>query len=181
MPALTLETPRLLLRPVEIADFEDWAAMMAEEETTRFIGGCLAPAQAWRGFMVMAGCWSLQGFAMFSVVEKATGRWVGRLGPWQPHGWPGTEIGWGVRQEFRGKGYAPEGAAAAMDWAFETLGWTDIIHCIDPDNTASQGVASKLGSVNRGPGKLPPPFEDAPIELWGQTREQWRARCSSHA
>jgi hypothetical protein len=38
----------------------------------------------------MAGAWAMQGFAMLSVIEKATGRWVGRAGPWQPEGWPGT-------------------------------------------------------------------------------------------
>jgi hypothetical protein len=37
-------------------------------------------------------------------------------------------------------------------------------------------VARKLGSQNLGPGKLPPPFEHSPIEIWGQTRDEWRAR-----
>ena len=34
----------------------------------------------------------------------------------------------------------------------------------------------RLGSINRGPGKLPPPFDSYPVEIWGQTREQWQAR-----
>ena len=51
-----------------------------------------------------------------------------------------------------------------------------MIHSIAPLNVASQGVAKKLGSINRGPGKLPPPYENSPIEIWGQSREQWRAR-----
>ena len=33
---------------------------------------------------------------MFSVFEKDSGRWIGRLGPWEPHGWPGKEVGWGI-------------------------------------------------------------------------------------
>lgn len=80
---------------------------------------------AWRAFMTMAGAWYLQGFAMFSVIEKATGRWIGRLGPWYPEGWPGTEIGWALVRDSWGRGYATEGAAAAMDWAFSTLGWKE--------------------------------------------------------
>ena len=54
------------------------------------------------------------------------------------------------------------------------LGWTDMIHVIAPDNLASQAVARKLGSTNRGPGKLPPPNDNLAIDLWGQSREQWR-------
>ena len=81
---------------------------------------------------------------MFSVIEKSTGRWVGRLGPWQPEGWPGPEIGWAIVRDCWGRGYAPEGAIAATNWAFDTLGWTEIIHSIAPDNLPSQQVARKL-------------------------------------
>ena len=93
-----------------------------------------------------------------------------------PEDWPGTEIGWGIIRNRCNRGYATEAATASVDWAFETLGWDDVIHAISPDNIASQALATKLGSRNRGPGRLPPPFEDVPIEIWGQTREDWEAR-----
>lgn len=171
-----LETARLLLRPPIPADFESWAQFQADPVTTRFVGGPQNREQCWRSFRTMAGAWALDGFAMFSVIEKASGAWIGRLGPWMPLGWPGTEVGWGLLPEAQGKGYAVEGAAAAMDWAFEALGWQDVIHCIDPANIASQRVAKALGSKNRGPGRLPAPFDHAPIDLWGQTAADWRAR-----
>ncbi|HEX2802241.1 MAG TPA: GNAT family N-acetyltransferase, partial [Phenylobacterium sp.] len=85
-------------------------------------------------------------------------------------------IGWGLARAAWGRGYATEGAAAAMDYAFDVLGWTEAIHCIDPANQASQAVARRLGSTNLGPTALPPPLHEAPVEAWGQTREQWRAR-----
>jgi RimJ/RimL family protein N-acetyltransferase len=113
---------------------------------------------------------------MFSVIERETGRWVGRVGPWRPEGWPGTEIGWAIVRDRWGRGYAGEAAVAATNWAFDALGWTDVVHSIAPENVASQRVAEKLGSRNLGPGKLPPPFEDARVDLWGQTREEWRRR-----
>lgn len=166
----------MILRPTAAADFEGWAAFMADEEATRFIGGVQPRPTAWRGLRTMAGAWALDGFAMFSVIEKASGRWVGRLGPWSPEGWPGTEVGWGIARAFWGRGYAVEGAAATMDWAIDHLGWTDIIHTIDPDNAASIAVARKLGSTNRGPTRLPAPFESARVDAWGQTREQWLTR-----
>jgi RimJ/RimL family protein N-acetyltransferase len=124
----------------------------------------------------MAGSWAIKGFGMFSLVEKSSGRWVGRLGPWQPEGWPGMEVGWGLHPTAMGKGYAVEGATAAIDWAFDVLGWTEVIHCIDPDNTPSQRVAERLGSSNQGPGQMPAPFQHLPIDIWGQSRAEWAAR-----
>jgi RimJ/RimL family protein N-acetyltransferase len=173
---LTIETTRLILRPLRLEDFDAWAAFMDDEEATRFIGGRQPRPTAWRGFMTMCGCWTMTGIAMFSVIEKSTGRWAGRLGPWFPEGWPAREVGWGIAREHWGKGYASEGAAAAMDYAFDVLGWTEVVHCIDEQNLASQGVARKLGSTLLRRVTMPVPFEHMPIDAWGQSREQWRRR-----
>ena len=172
----TLETVRLILRPPEAQDLDGFAELAADEEAARFIGGVQSRAMAWRNLCVMAGSWATQGFAMFSVIEKGSGRWVGRIGPWMPEGWPGTEVGWGLLRSAWGQGYAVEAAAVAIDWAFDHLGWTEVIHCIAPENLNSAGVAQRLGSVKRGPGRLPAPLDEVEIDLWGQTREQWRAR-----
>src|ERR1700722_18116790 len=141
-----LETARLILRPTAAEDFESWAALMADD-ASHFIGGPQARSVAWRGFISVAGAWAIQGYSMFSVIEKASGLWVGRVGPWVPEGWPGTEVGWAVAKPAYGQGYATEASAAAIDWALETLGWTEVIHCIDPENLASQKVAERLGST----------------------------------
>lgn len=171
-----LETERLLLRVPQASDFDAFAAMNTDEGNMRFIGGTLPRAAAWRKFLQMPGAWMLQGFAMFSIIEKSSGRWLGQLGPWQPEGWPGTEVGWALDRSAQGKGYATEAGLAAVDWAFENLGWTTVIHSIHPENIASQALARRLGASNSGPGKLPPPFANEPIEIWSQTREQWQAR-----
>ena len=169
-----LQTPRLILRPTRMEDFPRWAESMAHP-SARFIGGPQTPEAAWRGLMTMAGAWSLTGVAMFSLIERSSGLWMGRIGPWKPEGWPGNEVGWGVHPEAAGRGYALEAAAAAMDYAFDVLGWDDVIHCIDPDNIPSQRLAQKLGSYNQGPTRLPPPFETVTVDKWGQSRDDWRA------
>lgn len=174
--SIRIETERLILRPPRLEDFDGWAANMADEEAARFIGGYQPRAAAWRNFLVMAGAWQMQGFAMFSVIERATGRWIGRLGPWQPEGWPGTEVGWGLAREAWGKGYAREGAAAAIDWAFEHLGWTEVIHSINADNVPSLALAKRLGSRFLRHSALPEPYQDITVEIWGQTREEWLRR-----
>ena len=171
-----LFTERLILRPLNGEDFEPWAAFQADPETMRFLGGVQDRSSAWRSLCTMAGAWSVRGFSMFALIERDSGRWVGRVGPWQPEGWPGTEIGWGVAREFAGKGYAHEAAIAAMDYVVDILGWTDIIHTIDPDNLPSIRLAQRLGAVNRGPTRLPSPYENAPVDAWGHTAAEWKAR-----
>ena len=167
-----LETERLLLRVQQAGDFERYAEKLAHPSSLH-IGGPLLRHEAWRRFLQMPGAWMVQGFAMFSVVEKSSGRWMGQAGPWCPDGWPGTEVGYSFHMDARGKGYATEACAAAMDYAFDILGWDEVIHSISPENTASQTVAQRLGSRNRGPGKLPPPLDVHAIEIWAQSRAEW--------
>ncbi|WP_420470410.1 GNAT family N-acetyltransferase [Brevundimonas sp. FT23042] len=171
-----LHTERLILRPIALEDFPRWVEMMADPEASRFIGGVQPAATAWRGFMTMAGAWSLTGIAMFSVIERETGLWLGRIGPWRPEGWPGNEVGWGLHPDAQGKGYGVEAATATLDYAFDVLGWADVIHCIDPDNTPSQRLAERVGSRNLGPTRLPPPFADVAVDAWGQSRADWKSR-----
>jgi RimJ/RimL family protein N-acetyltransferase len=174
--SIRLETDRLLLRPPAMQDFDAWAALATDEETMRHLGGVQPRAIAWRNFAFAVGSWHLQGFCGFTVIEKSSGDWVGRVGPLQPEGWPGTEVGWTLARAFWGKGYAVEAATAAIDWAFDQLGWTEVIHCIGADNLASIAVATKLGSRKLRTAPLPPPYEKIVVDLWGQSREEWRAR-----
>ena len=178
--ALTIETPRLLLRPPQLEDLDGWSALMADAEAERFIGGPRDRHDAWIELMAVAGAWSLQGFCFFSVIEKSSGRWIGRLGPLMPEGWPGPEMAWALVRDVWHQGYATEGVTAAIDWVFEHLAWTEIIHIIDPANTASEALARKLGSHNRGPGQRPALERGKQVNIWGQTRAEWMARATGH-
>lgn len=171
-----IETARLILRPIRPEDFEPWAEAMTDVEVTRFIMGPQSRDVAWRSFVLLAWAWEMQGLSVFSVVERSSGRWVGYVGPKMLENWPGIELGWVIVREAWGQGYATEGAKAVIDWAFGKLDWTEVVHCISPDNQASQAVARKLGSTCRGPAHLPAPFDIEPLELWVQTREQWLQR-----
>jgi RimJ/RimL family protein N-acetyltransferase len=173
-----IETDRLILRPTAPGDFEAWARFAADPEVMRHLGGVQPRSTAWRGFIAMAGAWQIQGFAMFSVIEKSTGNWLGRIGPWMPEGWPGTEVGWGLVREAWGKGYALEAATAAIDWSFRQLGWSEVIHTISADNAGSKAVARRLGSRYLRLGRLPAPIE-MDVEIWRQSREQWQSKRST--
>ena len=111
----------------------------------------------------------MNGYGQFMVEEKATGLAVGRLGPWQPEGWPDFEIGWSIFPQHQGKGYAAEGAAAAFAWVHENLGRDHVIHLIDPANIASERVAAKLGATITGNWEIP----------GGGTANVWTSRWES--
>ena len=51
-------------------------AVMADPVAARFIGGQQPRASTWRFMATMAGSWALNGFGMFSVIEKASSSWV---------------------------------------------------------------------------------------------------------
>lgn len=172
----TLETERLILRPPAAEDFEAWAAFAADERVARTLGGVQSRPLAWRNMCTMIGAWLVNGFSMFSVIEKSTGRWLGRLGPWRPEGWPCAELACALVADTWGTGVSVEAFTAAINWTFDTLDWTEILHCIGPGNVRAQSLARRIGSrsLNRQ-GVLPEPF-GSPVEIWGQTREEWRAR-----
>ncbi|MBD9537654.1 GNAT family N-acetyltransferase [Stenotrophomonas sp. STM01] len=171
---LRLETERLILRPPGRQDFEAFAAFCADPVAMQHLGGVQPKPVAWRSLAGLVGSWQLLGYSMFSVIEKDSGNWIGRVGPWQPYGWPGTEVGWSIVSSHWGRGYAPEAARAAIDWAFDALGWEEVIHTIAPDNSNSQHVARKLGARVLRNARLPPPHE-VDVEVWGQSRQAWLA------
>ncbi|NPD68491.1 GNAT family N-acetyltransferase [Lichenicola cladoniae] len=171
-----IETARLLMRPPRECDLDGWAAFGADEVATRYLGGVQGRPEAWRSLAGAAGSWSLLGFGVFSVILRETGQWIGRVGPLRPEGWPAAEIGWGLLPAFWGRGYAIEAATAAASFAFEQLGWDAIGHVIDPANQASIVVARALGSHLIGRTQLPEPYTKDHVDLWGQSRAEWRAR-----
>jgi RimJ/RimL family protein N-acetyltransferase len=169
-----IETERLKLRMWRETDIAPNTAMLADPAAARFITSDGKPVVdefvGWRNAAIMAGHWALHGVGMFVVEEKQTGRFVGRVGPWSPPGWPGFEIGWGIATQFRRKGYAVEAARASIDWSFATFEIDQIIHCIDRENTASQAVARRLGAERQ-----------REIDLFGNLADVWVTRRDAWA
>lgn len=143
-----IETERLLLRGFEARDFEGYAAMVADPEVTRYLGNGqpLARREAWQQMAMFAGHWVLRGFGIWAVEERATGVFIGRVGCYEPEGWPGFELGYTLCRPAWGQGYAREAAAAALRYAREVLGRKQIISIIRPANAPSARVALCLGA-----------------------------------
>jgi RimJ/RimL family protein N-acetyltransferase len=143
-----VETSRLVLRAFAATDVEPYVRMMGDPEVTRFLGDGrpLDRTDAWRQLALLIGHWELRGFGLWAVEERATGRFVGRLGCWEPEGWPGFELGYVLAREAWGRGLAREGAAAALAFARGPLGRATVISLIRPENFASVSVAEHLGA-----------------------------------
>ena len=141
-----LETERLLLRAPEIGDQDVHAAFFMSERA-KFVGGPTTAERAWRLLALEVGHWVLRGFGRWALEEKATGKFVGIVGNYHPVGFPEDELGWDLFDGATGKGYATEAALAARAYAYDTLGWTTLTSMIDPANTASAAVATRLGAA----------------------------------
>ena len=174
-----LETERLILRGWRNDDFDALAAIHADPEVMGFLGGVQERNDAWRAFTSMVGSWVLRGYGVWAVERKSDGALMGRVGMINPEGWPGLEIGWTLGRPYWGEGYATEAAAASMRYAFLTQPVDRLISCIDENNTASQGVARRIGET-RGPRHmLRIAQEDIPVEIWSVTRAEWEKRQST--
>ena len=171
--AVTLETERLRLRMFRQEDFEAHAEICADPEVMRYLTGQpMARHESWRHLAMIVGHWHLRGYGHWAVELRSGGPIIGRLGFWNPEGWPGFELGWTLGRQHWGKGYATEGARAALEHAFTVMGHDHVISVIHPENRASIRVAERLGETFERQTEIP----GIPMALlvFGIHRDRWR-------
>ena len=167
-----LETERLILRMMGEEDFPEYARMSADPEVMRFLGDGkpVNATDAWRNMASLIGHWQLRGYGLWAVEEKSSGKFVGRIGFYNPAGWPGFELGWTLARESWGKGYATEGARRALQFGFEDLRRQRIISLIDPANLPSIRVAERIGEKATGKMEL----LGHEVLIYAIDRDEWR-------
>jgi RimJ/RimL family protein N-acetyltransferase len=152
MNEVRLETERLILRTYRLSDFEDHFKLCADPNVMRYLlgGKAMSRLEAWRHMAFLVGHWELLGYGYLAAEEKATGRFVGRIGFTNPEGWPGFELGWTIAPEFQGRGFATEGGRFLLEYAFNEMKRDHVISVIHPDNKPSIKVAERLGEKLEG-------------------------------
>lgn len=152
-----IETERLRLRAHRPEDFADCAAMWADPDVTRFIGGRpLTEEDVWARLLRYVGHWSWMGFGYWAIEEKATGSFAGDMGfaDWKRDIEPSIkgvpEVGWVLSRHMHGKGLATEAVRAALAWGdtrFRTVhsGLGRTVCIIHPEHARSIRVAQKCG------------------------------------
>jgi RimJ/RimL family protein N-acetyltransferase len=154
LDSVTLETPRLRLRPHRLDDFDHHAAMWAEPQVVRFIGGKpMSREAAWTRFLRQVGMWRLLGFGFFALEDRQSGAFVGEAGFHEMRreiapSLEGTlEAGWALAPVAQGRGLAEEAMRAAIAWADHVHSGPRMTCIIQVGHAASLRVAAKLGFV----------------------------------
>jgi RimJ/RimL family protein N-acetyltransferase len=140
---VVLNTERLLLRPLGVADIDEFVEMHDHPEVARFIPRLERPAAIER-LRYAEVEWSQRGYGIFAVLDRVTGRFLGRAGLKYWRQFDETELGWVLRRDAWGHGYATEAARACLTWGFSVLTVPYLTAMIHPENSASIGVARRL-------------------------------------
>ncbi len=91
------------------------------------------------------GEWRERGHGTFAVIDRDQSRFIGRVGLKYWPQFQETEVGWILRREAWGHGYATEAARACLEWGFAVLSVAYITAMIHPENARSIRVAQRLG------------------------------------
>jgi ribosomal-protein-alanine N-acetyltransferase len=109
--------------------------------------------------------WHDYHFGLWAVVEKERGRMVGFAGICHPLWFPAwaksVEVGWRLRADAWGLGYATEAGREALRVGFEERGLKEIVAFVHPDNHRSAAVTARLGMTHED--RVPHP--DRPHDL----------------
>jgi RimJ/RimL family protein N-acetyltransferase len=142
-----LETERLRLRPMRDDDLDAFAAVVGDPYPMRFYPRPFSRAMAAAWIAQVRERYEVDGYGLLGVEEKATGELIGDCGPiLQEVGAERfVELGWHIRADRQGIGFATEAGAACREHAWEALDVDRLISLIRPENVASWSVAKKLG------------------------------------
>jgi RimJ/RimL family protein N-acetyltransferase len=170
-PSLPNDTARLRFRAVTMDDVDRFLALHEDPLMARFMGSYdRAGMVEW--MQMGLDEWAERGHGRVAILDRDSGRFLGRTGLkyWPQFG--ETEVGWALQPEARGKGIATEAGAAALKWGFERFDLPFITAMIQPENTASVRVAERLG--------LRPQRTDTllgeQVVVHAISREDWEAR-----
>jgi RimJ/RimL family protein N-acetyltransferase len=142
-----LETQRLRLRPMSFDDLDAFHAVVGDPVSMRFYPRPFTRDMAREWIERVLQRYQTDGIGLLAVEEKATGELIGDCGPmWQPvDDERFVELGWHVRRDRQGLGFAKEAGAACRDEAWRVLDVDLLISLVRPENAPSWSVARALG------------------------------------
>ncbi len=144
VPAIA--TTRLRLRAPRIADFEVYAEISTSARGS-YIGGPFTREEAWLDFTQLVAGWLLRGHGLWSLERPSDARAVGFVLLNHEFGDAEPELGFLLRADAEGQGYAFEAAQAARHFAFGILKWPSVVSYIDAGNARAIALAERLGAT----------------------------------
>ncbi|WP_211877232.1 GNAT family N-acetyltransferase [Pseudarthrobacter albicanus] len=140
------ETARLRLRQMTSADLDYMSALLGDPGVMSYYAAPKSRDEAAQWIAWNEANYSEHGYGLW-IVETHDGEFLGDCGlTWQEvNGRSELEVGYHIRGEFQGRGYATEAAAACRNFARDELHAQQLIAIIHPDNASSRRVAEKIG------------------------------------
>lgn len=181
-----IRTRRLILRRWQKTDLEPFAELNADPEVMARMPSALDHDQSAEMIESMEHHFEVHGFGLWAVELPAEATCIGFVGlarpTFQAHFTPCVEVGWRLARTAWGRGYASEGAAAALAFGFGQAGLDEIVSFTTPANLRSQGVMRKIG-MRRTPADdflhprlgLGHPLREH--VLYRLARPDWERRC----
>ncbi|WP_025786268.1 GNAT family N-acetyltransferase [Sporosarcina sp. D27] len=144
-----IETERLQLRDWKESDLEPFRRMNADEEVMTYFPASLTSEETKAFYKAIISEFEECGFGLYAVEEKTNKEFIGLIGfhraTFDADFTPCIEIGWRLKKEAWGKGYATEGAAACLEYGFTELNFNDIYSFTADINQPSKKVMKKIG------------------------------------
>ena len=140
----TIETDRLLLLPPDSSCFDLYEEFYTDAEASAAYGGPTSSARARARLKEDICSWSVCGFGVWVIQDKASKSLLGCCGFWQGEGWP-RELTWWLLPQMRGKGYAREASLAAVSYAYDDFGWEKVETYMEDSNQAAKVLVQRLG------------------------------------
>lgn len=148
-----LTTERLLLRPWRDADLPAFATLNADPRVMEFFPKCLTRGESDAAVARNRAHFDRHGFGKWAVEVVGIAPFIGYVGltvpdydlPFNPC----VEIGWRLAAEYWGRGYATEGARAALDFGFRERGLPEIVSFTVAGHRRSRAVMERLGMTHR--------------------------------
>jgi len=178
-------TERLVLRKWREDDLPLWQEHLNTPAVRACLGGVQSEQAVAARFAQVLPAWDTDGFAFLAVERRDDGFFLGTCGIGRVLDEPapeplasGLQLGWQLRQEAWGHGYASEAARVLLNYGFETLGLETVWAQTSERNRASWAVMQRLGMTRRpdldySDPAYPP--EDNPAMVWCLPRTDWEA------
>lgn len=192
MAEIVAETRRLLLRRERPGDLAEWLEHMNTPAVMAMVGGVQPPERVAESFARMAACEPPLAFCFVALKTDRT--LIGKAGLSRiemaraPDALKGAvQVGWTLRADYWGQGYACEAAEAALALAFDRLALPRVYAQTSERNARSWRLMQRLGMTRRTDLDYPDPDyppEDNPTMVWVLERVAWQenhARQRAHA
>src|SRR5512145_3079173 len=142
-----IETERLGLRELTLADAENVARFLLDRQAMRYYDRVYSNGDETAWIKGNLERYRKDGFGLWGMVRTADGAFIGDCGITLQNieGETLPEVGYHVIREYQRKGYASEAARASLEYAFREFGFPAVYSYCRPDNLPSRGVMEKIG------------------------------------